>query len=59
MGVGAWYGVYTNNLGGQSENIGVSDFNKSYDVYVKILQDADWGQELGYTVVEHGTKVTF
>lgn len=59
MGVGAWYGVYTNNLGGQSENIGVSDFNKSYDVYVKIIQDADWGQELGYTVVEHGTKVTF
>lgn len=59
MGTGTWYSVYTNNLGGQSENIGVSDFTKQYDVYVKIIQDADWGQELGYTVVTAGTKVTF
>jgi len=59
MSVGDWYSVYTNNLGGDSQNIGVSDFNKSYDVYVKIIQDADWGQELGYTVVEHGTAVAF
>ena len=59
MGTGAWYGVYTNNLGGQSENIGVSDFTKKYDVYVKVITDADWGQELGYTVVTEGTAVTF
>ena len=59
MSVGQWYGVYTNNLGGQSNNIGVSDFNETYDVYVKVLQDADWGQELGYTVVVSGTSVTF
>ena len=59
MGAGAWYSVYTNNLGGQSENIGVSDFTKKYDVYVKIITDADWGQELGYTVVTAGTAVTF
>lgn len=59
MGTGAWYSVYTNNLGGQSENIGVSDFTKKYDVYVKIITDADWGQELGYTVVTAGTAVTF
>ena len=59
MGVGAWYGVYTNNLGGQSNNIGVSDFTKTYDIYVKVMTDADWGQELGYTVVTAGTKVTF
>ena len=59
MGTGAWYSVYTNNLGGQSENIGVSDFTKKYDVYVKIITDADWGQELGYTVVTAGTAMTF
>lgn len=59
MGTGAWYSVYTNNLGGQSENIGVSDFTKKYDVYVKVITDADWGQELGYTVVTEGTAVTF
>lgn len=59
MGTGSWYGVYTNNLGGQCFNIGVSDFNKTYDIYVKIIQNASWGQELGYTVVEHGTAVTF
>ena len=59
MGAGAWYSVYTNNLGGQSENIGVSDFTKNYDVYVKIITDADWGKELGYTVVTAGTAVTF
>ena len=59
MGTGSWYSVYTNNLGGQSENIGVSDFTKKYDVYVKIITDADWGQELGYTVVTAGTAVTF
>ena len=59
MSSGDWYGVYTNNLGGQSENIGVSNFNNYYDVYVKIVQDAEWGQELGYTIVEHGTSMTF
>jgi hypothetical protein len=59
MGVGAWYGVYTNNLGGQSENIGVSNFNNKYDIYVKVINDADWGQELGYTVVTAGSTVTF
>ena len=59
MGKGAWYNVYTNNLGGQAENIGVSDFSKKYDIYVKVVTDADWGQELGYTVVETGTVVTF
>lgn len=59
MSVGDWYGVYTNNLGGQSCNIGVSDFSETYDVYVKVLQDASWGQELSYTVVVSGTSVTF
>ena len=59
MTAGAWYSVYTNNLGGQSENIGVSDFTKRYDVYVKVITEAEWGQELGYTVVQSGTKVTY
>ena len=59
MSLGAWYGVYTDNLGGQSYNIGVSDFNTPCDVYVKVVQDASWGQELGYTVVPAGTAVAF
>ena len=59
MDAGAWYGVYTNNLGEQGTNIGVGDFSKKYDVYVKIMQDADWGQQLGYTVVPAGTAVSF
>ncbi len=59
MGAGAWYSVYTNNLGGQANDIGVSDFDKKYDIYVKVITNADWGQELGYTVVEAGTAVTF
>jgi hypothetical protein len=57
MSTASWYGVYTNNLGGQSENIGVNDFSKKYDIYVKVIQNANWGDELGYTIVEAGTSV--
>lgn len=59
MEAGAWYEVYTNNLDEQGTNIGVGDFSKKYDVYVKIMQDADWGQKLGYTVIPAGTAVSF
>lgn len=54
-----WYQVYTNNLGDQNKNLGVSDWSKKYDVYVKVMTNADWGQELKYNVVVAGSKVTF
>lgn len=54
-----WYQVYTDNLGDQNKNLGVSDWSKKYDVYVKVMTDADWGQELKYNVVVAGSKVTF
>lgn len=57
MSVGAWYEVYSNNLGEHSKNIGVADWTKKYDVYLKVVATADWGQTLAYTVVEHGTDV--
>ena len=57
MSVGAWYEVYSNNLGEHSKNIGEADWTKKYDVYLKVVATADWGQTLAYTVVEHGTDV--
>ena len=54
-----WYQVYTNNLGDQNKNLGVSDWSKKYDVYVKVMTNAAWGQELKYNVVVAGSKVTF
>ena len=58
MSVGAWYNVADDNLGGQSYNVGVSDFTKTYDIYIKETVQT-WGSSLDYTVVEHGTAVTF
>lgn len=60
MSVGAWYtGIYTDNTSGQNENIGVDDFNKKYDVYWKVVEDYGNSQQMGYTVVEAGTKISY
>lgn len=59
LSVGQWYEVYSNNLGEHSYNIGVSDWTKYYDIYLKIVETADWGQKMAYTVVEHGTTVEY
>lgn len=56
---GGWYEVYSNNLGDQSKNIGVTDWTKTYDIYLKVVEKADWGQKMAYTVVEHGTTVQY
>ena len=56
---GGWYEVYSNNLGDQSKNIGVTDWTKTYDIYLKVLEKADWGQKMAYSVVEHGTTVQY
>ena len=58
MDAGAWYEVADNNLGGQSFNIGVTDFTKTYDIYIKESVQT-WGSLLNYTIVEHGTEVAF
>lgn len=57
MGAGAWYQVWGDNTGSQSQNIGVSDFNKTYDIY--LTTGPDYAHNLHYTIVEHGTNVTY
>ena len=50
-----WYkGIYTNNRGDKDQDIKVSDWNKTYDVYLRYVQSADWGKELGFAIVEAG-----
>ena len=57
--IGTWYtGVYDNNLGEHSNNIGVSDYSKTYDIYIYVLQEESWGQQLAYLIVEAGTEIT-
>lgn len=50
-----WYaGIYTNNRGDKENDIKVSDWNKTYDVYLRYVQNASWGKELGFAIVEAG-----
>ena len=54
--LGSWYqGIYTNNRGDKSNDIKVSDWNKTYDIYLRYVQNANWGKELGFAIVETGT----
>ena len=55
MESGAWYDVYTNNLGGQSHDILVSKTTLNWDIYIYCAQEADWGKEYKYIVVEAGS----
>lgn len=51
-----WYaGIYTNNRGDKDQNIKVSDWTKSYDVYLRYMRDESWGKELGFSIVETGS----
>ena len=50
-----WYtGIYSNNRGDKSQDIKVSDWSKTYDVYLRYVQNASWGKELGFAIVEAG-----
>lgn len=50
-----WYaGIYTNNRGDKSQDIKVSDWNKTYDVYWRFMRAETWSKELGFSVVEAG-----
>lgn len=55
--LGSWYqGIYTNNRDDKSNDIKVSDWNKTYDIYLRYVQNANWGKELGFAIVETGTS---
>ncbi len=58
MAAGSWYEVWDNNLGEHACNIGVSDFEKGYDIYLYVAEKGEDWNKLVYTVVEHGTEVT-
>ena len=50
-----WYtGIYSNNRYDKTNDIKVSDWNKTYDVYLRYVQNASWGKELGFAIVEAG-----
>lgn len=50
---GGWYEVWLDNTGGQSENIGVTDWNATYDVYLR--QATDYDHHIHYTVLPSGS----
>lgn len=53
--VGYWYaGIYTNNRDNKDKDIKVSNYSKTYDIYLRFVQDASWGKELGFVVVDAG-----
>lgn len=65
---GFWYGdpIYSNNQS-QGNNVGVKDFSKKYDIYVKVYNSwtdstndgGGTGIGVKYTIVETGTAVTY
>ena len=55
MTSGAWYDVYTNNLGEHSKNILVSDTTSNWDIYIYCAQEANWGKGYKYIVVKAGS----
>lgn len=59
MPVGQWYDMWTNSCSGQKENLGVGNWSKSYDVYIKWTEYYPDSQHVYYTIVETGTKVSY
>ena len=52
---GGWYEVSTNNLGGQGNNMRVSDTSKKWDLYIYVKVEGTWGRTLAYTVLPAGS----
>ena len=50
----AFAGIYTNNRDNKDKDIKVSNYSKTYDIYLRFVQDASWGKELGFVVVDAG-----
>lgn len=52
-----WYaGIYSNNRGDKTNDIKVSDWNKTYDIYLRYPNSGTWGEELAFTIVETGAN---
>ena len=58
-GLQKWYDMWTDSCSSQSENIGVDDWNKHYDVYIKMTEYYPNSQHMFYTIVEAGTEIKF
>ena len=55
VGTDGWYvGLYTNNRDDKSNDIKLSDWSGPFDVYIRYVQVADWGKELGFAIVKAG-----
>lgn len=55
VGTDGWYtGLYTNNRGDKSNDIKLSNWSGPFDVYIRYVQVADWGKELGFAIVKTG-----
>lgn len=48
-----WVQRWSNNLG--NDNITVANTSKTYDIYFSTSEEAEWGFEIYYTVLEHGS----
>ena len=59
MPVGQWYDMWTDACSVQKENLGVGNWSKSYDVYIKWTEYYQNSQHVYYTIVETGTKVSY
>lgn len=59
MTVGQWYDMWTDKCSEHKENLGVGNWSKSYDVYIKWTEYYPNSQHVYYTIVETGTKVSY
>lgn len=53
-----WYQAASDKLGDFEGNFGVSNYNKSYDIYLQVDTES-WGKYYRCNIVEHGTTITF
>ena len=55
VGTDGWYtGLYTNNRGDKTNDIKLSNWSGPFDVYIRYVQVATWGKELGFAIVKTG-----
>ena len=66
MSAGSWYGnpLYSDKASGDQQNIGVTDFSKKYDIYIKVFNtwtysNGGYGVGVKFTIVKAGTEVTY
>ena len=52
--LGSWYNYASNKTNEHENNIELTDYKKTYDLYFNKSEDADWGFFVNIAVVEHG-----